>query len=79
MKESLREDGSYRGGLMLCEGLVQARDEHMSQTNIAPVHYYHIGVPEHIGNSLQNLNTTKRPITNTNIPILKWWSSTRYI
>ena len=31
--ESLRGDGSYTGRLMLCEGLVKARDEHISQTN----------------------------------------------
>ena len=30
---------------MLCEGLVQAQDDHISQTNIEPVSYYRIGVP----------------------------------
>ena len=34
---------------MLCVGLVsQARDELMSQTNIEPVCYHHIGVPSHM-------------------------------
>ena len=36
---------------MLCEGLVQARDEHISQANIEQVYYYFIGVPGHIGNT----------------------------
>ena len=46
---SLWEDGSYTGELMLCVGLVsQARDEHMSQTNIEPVCYHHIGAPRHM-------------------------------
>ena len=48
MMESLREDGSFTGGLMLCEGLVQAREEHILQTNIEPVYYFHIGVPGYI-------------------------------
>ena len=47
--ESLSVDGSCTGGLILCEGWMQARDDHISQTNIEPVHYYHIGAPEHIG------------------------------
>ena len=46
--ESLREDGSFTGGLMLCEGLVQAREEYILQTNIEPVYYFHIGVPGYI-------------------------------
>ena len=29
----------YAGELILCEGLVQAREDHISQTNIEPVHY----------------------------------------
>ena len=34
---------------MLCVGLVlQARDEHISQSNIEPVYYYHIGVPRYM-------------------------------
>ena len=34
---------------MLCWGLVQARREHMSQTNIKPVYYYSISVTPIMG------------------------------
>ena len=45
--KSLGEDGSYTKGLMLCEGMVQARDDHTPQTNIEPILYYYlIGVSE---------------------------------
>ena len=37
---------------MLGEGLVHARDEHISQSKIEPVYYYHIGIPRYIGNTL---------------------------
>ena len=43
--ESLREDTSYMGELMVCEGLLQARHKHMSQTNIEPV-YFILLVPQ---------------------------------
>ena len=43
--ERLRKDESYAGGLMLYEGLVQARDGHISQMNTEPVCCYHICVP----------------------------------
>ena len=49
--ESLTVDGSYTGGLMLCEGLVQARNKCTSQTNIEPVYLYQIGAPD---NNLDN-------------------------
>ena len=40
---------------MLCEGLVQARDEHISQTNIEPTVYYYVtGAPELMGNILHD-------------------------
>ena len=32
-------------------GSVQARDVSISQTNIEPVYYNHIGAPEHMGNT----------------------------
>ena len=49
MMESLRKDESYTGGLYAMREFVQqARDEHISQTNIEPVYCYHIGVPGHI-------------------------------
>ena len=55
---------------MLCEGLVpQARDEHISQTNIEPIQYY--------CNILQHLNTlvhfTMPELTK---PTLNRWGST---
>ena len=49
--ESLRKDESYAGGLMLYEGLVQARDGHISQMNTEPVCCYHICVPRDIRNT----------------------------
>ena len=46
---SLGEDGSYTEELMLCWGLVQARREQKSQTNIEPVYYYSILVTPIMG------------------------------
>ena len=54
---------------MLCEGLMQARDEHMSQTNVEPVHYYHIGVPRHVGSTQK----THRSNHNKHTGTLKMW------
>ena len=36
---------------MLWVGLMQARDDYISQTNIGPVYCYQIHGPEHIGNT----------------------------
>ena len=36
---------------MLWVGSMRAREDHISQTNIESVYYYHIGAPEHIGNT----------------------------
>ena len=47
--EILWEDGSYTGELKLGEGLVLARDEHISRTNVEGIYYYPIGVPRCIG------------------------------
>ena len=38
---------------MLCKGLMQARDDHISQKNIQPVHYFYIGVPIDVISSTQ--------------------------
>ena len=43
------ENGSYTGEFMLCERLVQARDKHISQTNIETVYYYFMRAPEPMG------------------------------
>ena len=45
---------------MLCEGLVQARDEYiLTKTNIEPIYYYLIDAPESMGNT-QNTNKRDR-------------------
>ena len=49
--KSLGVDGYYTGGLVLYEGLVRARDEHKSQTNVEPVYYYQMSAPELMGNT----------------------------
>ena len=46
---------------MLFEGLVQARDKDISQTNIGPVYHYLIGTPELMGNTLHNIETLCTP------------------
>ena len=61
MMESLREDGIFTERLMLCEGLVQARDEHISQTNINPECYYIIGASELMDNTWDNIETLYAP------------------
>ena len=72
--ESLREDRSYTGRLMLCEEQMQARDDHKTQTNIELAYHYSIGVSKrmvtpltctHQNNTNQHKNSTKRvgPIT----------------
>ena len=66
--ESLWVDGSYTGELMLCEGLVQARREHMSQRSIKPVYYYSILVTHIIG-------TRRRHDTTWSTPELRKWES----
>ena len=48
--KSLSVDRSYTGELILCVKLMQDRNEFISQTNIEPVYYYHIGTPEHNDN-----------------------------
>ena len=53
---------------MLCVGLTQARDEHISQTKIEPLYHYHIRAPEHIVNS-------NRHNIETLVHTLKWWGS----
>ena len=46
--ESLSVDRSYTEGLMLWVESLQARDNHISQTNIEPVCYYHVDAPYNI-------------------------------
>ena len=46
--KSLSVDRSYTGGLMLCVKFMQARDEHLSQTNIELAYYYHVGALKQI-------------------------------
>ena len=52
MMKRFRDDGSYMGGLVLCEELVKAQDECISQREMnieEPVlYYYHSGTSEHI-------------------------------
>ena len=43
------DDGPYTGELMMREGSVpQARDEHISQTNILEPVYYHCNTVQHL-------------------------------
>ena len=65
---------------MLGEGLVQALNDHISQTNIEAVFYYFIGVARHIGRT-QKTHEMNQNKLNTYIlkmlgPItLKRWKS----
>ena len=65
---------------MLSEGLVQALNDHISQTNIEAVFYYFIGVARHIGRTQKthemNQNKLHTYILKRVGPItLKRWKS----
>ena len=47
--DSLWEDGSYTGEMMLFWGLVQTEREYISQTSIKPVYHYSISMTTIIG------------------------------
>ena len=64
----LRKDGSNTGELMLCE----ARDDHISQTNIEHVCYHLIGTAsEYRGNTLHN-GDTQETSNNTHNKLKGW-------
>ena len=45
LMENLSVDRSYTGGVMQLVGLMEARYEHIPQTNMESVNYYHIDAP----------------------------------
>ena len=60
--ESLREHRSHIGELMLYEGLLQARYEHISQTNIEAV-YFIVLVPQNPWLTPYTIERDKRHIS----------------